>query len=98
VRLPWTRSAKPRPSPRHIGARCSGCRRELPLTYEQGLLLADDRPVWLFCPLCARIVWAEAFTREGTAEKPEPYKAYVSFRPAPMLASVQAHDCLERPG
>ena len=88
MRLPWKRSGNARP-PRDIGAKCPGCRCELPLTYEQRLLLDDAAPVWLFCPLCTRIVSAEAFTREGTAEKPAVYREDVSFRPAATLASAQ---------
>jgi hypothetical protein len=32
--------------------------------FEQSLLLADDKGVWLFCPICARTVAGERFFRQ----------------------------------
>lgn len=41
-------------------ARCPGCRSELPISCEQSLLLATGVPIWPFCPVCNRLVRAEA--------------------------------------
>ncbi|HLH37771.1 MAG TPA: hypothetical protein VKX39_01375 [Bryobacteraceae bacterium] len=42
-----------------MGARCPDCGSELPIMREQAMLLADGDPVWLFCPVCTRIVRGE---------------------------------------
>ena len=61
MRLPWSKRRKN--SAPDISARCGRCRCELPVTFEQALRLAADRTVWLFCPLCSRIVAGEPFVR-----------------------------------
>lgn len=76
----WKRSGKLKPSPQDIGARCPGCRCELPLTYEQRLLLVDGGPAWLFCPVCARIVSAEAFTGAETVASVQAATERVSYK------------------
>jgi hypothetical protein len=40
VRFPWMKRS-PQPTAREIGARCPGCRCELPVTFEQAMRLAD---------------------------------------------------------
>lgn len=85
MRFLWKRSGKLKPSPQEIGARCPGCRCELPLTYEQRLLLADGGPAWPFCPVCARIVSADAFTRADTGVRIEAAAERVSQKPIASL-------------
>jgi hypothetical protein len=63
MRLPWQK--RPKLSPDEIGARCPSCHCELPVSFEQRLLLADSQPCWLFCPLCVRLVAGQAFTRKS---------------------------------
>jgi hypothetical protein len=63
MRLPWFR--RPKLSPDEIGARCPSCHCELPVTFEQRLLLADRQPSWLFCPLCRRLVAGQPFARKS---------------------------------
>ena len=92
MRLPWKRARKPKPTPQEIEGRCPGCRCELPLTYEQRLLLAAGAPAWPFCPLCARIVSADAFTRADTGERVEAATERVSYKPNLMVESAQ-HAC-----
>jgi hypothetical protein len=63
MRLPWIIRKRKR-AIGDIGARCPQCHCELPLMFEQSLLLADDKRVWLFCPICARTVAGEGFFRQ----------------------------------
>jgi hypothetical protein len=58
-------------SPAEITARCRGCHSELPIMYEQAVLLADGNPVWLFCPACTRIVAAERIVRSTSSSEPD---------------------------
>jgi predicted nucleic acid-binding Zn-ribbon protein len=57
------RGGKQGPSLVDIGARCPGCDSELPLTFEQQILLRSGQKPWLFCPACRRIVAGEPFVR-----------------------------------
>lgn len=43
-------------SPSVSTAHCPDCDSELPVMSEQRERLAGGDPVWLFCPLCRRIV------------------------------------------
>lgn len=97
MRLPWKRSGKLKPSAQEIGATCPGCQCELPLTYEQRLLLADGGPAWPFCPVCARIVSADAFTRADTDERVEAATARVSYRPTRWWHPRGAPDVVRGP-
>lgn len=54
MRWPWTRKQ----DPKTIRAECPHCRGDLPLTFEQAMLLADGQPAWVFCRVCQRIVGA----------------------------------------
>lgn len=67
MRLPWKK--RPKLSPDEIGARCPDCRCELPVSFEQRVLLADNQPCWLFCPLCVRLVAGQAFARKPDEAK-----------------------------
>ncbi len=71
------------------GARCPDCHCELPIMFEQALRLADDEPVWLFCPLCKCIVRAEAFVREQTAAPAKAAERAPDRSPSPAIGSLQ---------
>jgi hypothetical protein len=85
MRLPWQK--RPTLSADEIGARCPSCRCELPVSFEQRLLLADSQPCWLFCPLCVRLVAGQAFARKSAeagasgALEGEPVKTSSHSRP-----------------
>lgn len=59
MRLDWFKRRK-KPSPSEVGARCPNCHCSLPIMYEQAMLLAGGKLVWLFCPVCMRIVAVSA--------------------------------------
>lgn len=83
--LPWKK--RPKLSPDEIGARCPDCHCELPVSFEQRLLLADGQPSWLFCPVCVRLVAGQAFVRKATeanASAPAPVR-----EPAQALSQVR---------
>jgi hypothetical protein len=73
----------------HIGARCPDCRSELPILFEQALRLADGEPVWLFCPLCKRIVSAETFIREQIAAAANVVQSAADRFPSPAAGALQ---------
>jgi hypothetical protein len=53
----------------HIIAHCPHCRSELPLGSDQAAWLAGGKRSWLFCPLCSRIVAAEATVNEDQHQR-----------------------------
>jgi hypothetical protein len=66
-------------NPSAIGARCPGCKRELSLFCEQLDLFAAGKPVWVFCPICTRLVSPERFTRARREQAVE--DAHTAFIP-----------------
>jgi hypothetical protein len=64
--FPWKRSPTAKLSPSAIGARCPTCKRELPLFYDQADLFAAGHRVWVFCPVCERLVSPLRFERPQT--------------------------------
>jgi hypothetical protein len=49
-----------------VVAHCPHCHSELPVGLEQAVWLRDGGRLWLFCPLCIRIVCAERIVNTPT--------------------------------
>lgn len=54
-------------SPSVLTVHCRECDSELPVMAEQRERLAAGNPVWLFCPLCRRIVSGKAHVTKRTS-------------------------------
>ncbi|HZT38856.1 MAG TPA: hypothetical protein VFA28_13250 [Bryobacteraceae bacterium] len=89
MRLFSRRKPGVRNSTEQIGARCPDCRSELPILFEQALRLVDGEPVWLFCPLCKRIVSAVMFDREQIAAPVNVVETTADRFPSPAAGALQ---------
>ena len=58
--------------PDTIVANCSHCHCQLPLGLEQSAWLAAGGRLWLFCPLCTRIVAAERVANSAACSAANP--------------------------
>jgi hypothetical protein len=55
MKRPWLQQSAA-PPPAELRAHCPHCRCELPVMEEEAMLLVSRKPVWLFCPVCVRLV------------------------------------------
>jgi hypothetical protein len=55
--------------PTAVSAQCPHCRSELPLGADQAAWLSGGKRSWLFCPLCSRIVAAEARIEDNLSQR-----------------------------
>lgn len=59
MRLPWNKQTATPMTAGPAVARCPDCHCQLSISFEQHIFLAESKPVWIFCPICARIVSGE---------------------------------------